>query len=156
MLNTQDFLTCSVIAISVAYGLLMLVDFIYGLFHLQPSRAVTQAATEATVDAITPNPVVNTPSTKVESPQLPLEASTTVSTPQNDVDATEAPNQPVEAIKPLPYIDIASLRLYKMKGHSMVSIDQIPFTIPGHIKQYTLKKHKVVKLTDLEVLINNH
>lgn len=49
--------------------------------------------------------------------------------------------------------DISTLKIYKYRGFQMIKIADLPkdFVIPPNTKTYTMKKHKVIKLSALQI-----
>ena len=51
-----------------------------------------------------------------------------------------------------PTLQLAELKLYKLRKQSVVSIAALPFPIPRQIKRYQRKGEAVIRLTDLETV----
>ncbi len=57
---------------------------------------------------------------------------------------------PAQEVVEQPELDLTALKLYKLHGHSVVRVADLPVEIPATIKRYKLHKKDVVRLIDLE------
>ncbi len=52
------------------------------------------------------------------------------------------------------YLDLTLLKIYKLRGESVVRVDDVNVEIPDTVKRYKLRKLDVIKLKDLELLLS--
>lgn len=57
------------------------------------------------------------------------------------------------AVAQRPVISLASLRLYRLRGETVVKVSQLPFRVPNSIRRYRLRKEAVVRLEDLKAIV---
>ena len=52
-----------------------------------------------------------------------------------------------------PQLDLAALKLYKLRSHSVVRVEDVPVPVPPGLKRYQMHGFSVVRLAELEAAI---
>jgi hypothetical protein len=122
----QAFLTISAEFIVIGFALIMAFDFIAGLLNL---FATIQRNSELQSE-LQSRLQVNQPE------DLHLESKVEPQTDQQ------------------PELSLSQFKIYKLRGESVVRVQDLNFEIPKTFKRYMLHKRDVIKLSDLELLVS--
>lgn len=119
------------VAISISFALLFVLDFAFGLIVLWD---------KTTLQLTVAQPIIARNIATLEWIQPVKEKSF----------------EPIDVIQlaksRLPHLDITALKVYKLRGESVVKVQDICISIPTHIKRYKLRGVMVIKLVALEQL----
>jgi hypothetical protein len=135
----QDLLTSTIVMVTVGFAFIAVYDFFAGLLPATTRQNEKQ-----------PNPQ-----------QVCTEQSRSVATLEWLVSqlpvAEEEQSEPVDILalareRVKSAFDLAALKIYKLRGESVVHIADIPFSIPAATKRYKLRGRDVIKLAHLEKL----
>ncbi|MBD2309842.1 hypothetical protein H6G17_30995 [Chroococcidiopsis sp. FACHB-1243] len=160
----QNFLTIVIELTIVACATVMAIDFAVGAVEL--FKSIFQQSTAPSIQqqlvqspsqkiAIAPGTLPQLDPNMVEDPWISDSTSTATSTAR-----AIATTLPVPQLRLLPparqslsekfEIDIASLKLYKLHGNSVVRVADLPIEVPASLKRYKLHEREVIRLADLE------
>jgi len=160
----QNFLTIVIELTIIAFAIVTAIDFAAGAVELFES--IFRQSTAPDIQ----QQLVQSPSQKIAIapralPQLDLNTvedpwiSNSTSTETFSARAI-ATTPPVPRLRLLPparqslsekfEIDIASLKLYKLHGYSVVRVADLPIKVPASLKRYKLHERDVIRLADLE------
>ncbi|PSB43932.1 hypothetical protein C7B80_22400 [Cyanosarcina cf. burmensis CCALA 770] len=160
----QNFLTIAIELTIVGFAIVMVIDFAARVAELFES--IFQQSTAPSIQhqlvqsdsqkiAIAPAALPQQDINMVEDPWI--SDSTSIATSSARAIATTVP---VPRLRLLPRarlslsekfeIDIASLKLYKLHGYSVVRVADLPIKVPASLKRYKLHERDVIRLADLE------
>lgn len=163
----QNFLTIVIELTIVAFAIVMTIDFaarvaelFESIFQQSTAPSIQQQLVQSPSQkiAIAPGLLPHRDLNMVEDPWISDSTSTATSTAR-----ANATTPPVPQLRLLPparqslsekfEIDIASLKLYKLHGNSVVRVADLPIEVPASLKHYKLHKRDVVRLINLEKLL---
>lgn len=135
-MQVQDLLTSLFVVTTIAFVALMVFDFVQAIQpQLEPQPQPEPVVTEeppviATIDWL----VAQIPDVIEESPE-----------PVNIMALARTRMKPV--------LDLTALKLYKLRGESVIHISDLNINIPAAIKRYKLRGKEVIHLAALEQLV---
>lgn len=163
----QNFLTIVIELTIVAFAIVMTIDFAARVAELfesifqqstAPSTQQQLVQSPSQKIAIAPGPLPQLDLNMMEDPWISDSTSTAISSAR-----ANATTPPVPRLRLLPparqslsekfEIDIASLKLYKLHGNSVVRVADLPIEVPASLKRYKLHEREVIRLADLEMSI---
>lgn len=138
----SDLLTLLFVATTVVFALLFVLDFAFGLIVLwDKTMRIT----------IAPQLAILLPT--VLEPITPQKIATLDwIVPQGLEESFDSIDVITLAKSRFPSLDITALKIYKLRGESVVKVQDVCISIPTHIKRYKLRGVDVIKLAQLEQL----
>jgi len=157
-----NLLTFAVEFVVLAFAVIASLDFVLGLCRLcKASGTQSKPPTpqlETVLDTVVElqhqfpeafeTPVVEDPwEAAIATPTWCCDTADTITAPFHPIQLLLSPAQEVVE---QPELGLTALKLYKLHGHSVTKVADLPIEIPVTIKRYKLHKKDVVRLIDLE------
>lgn len=138
----SDLLTLLFVATTAVFALLFVLDFAFGLIVLWD---------KTTRITIAPQLAILLPT--VLEPITPQKIATLDWIVPQELEESFDPIDVIALAKSrFPSLDITALKIYKLRGESVVKVQDVCISIPTHIKRYKLRGVDVIKLAQLEQL----